>query len=115
MKTLAPASICVLSLLANTAFAGEAPVKCTAQALDVEGKPAELTIVRYAYGKSKDALTKTYDKPWNDCGMKFTGLDAGTWYFAARSVAKDGTQSELSNIVDFVIAKAAPVAPVLEK
>lgn len=112
---LALASICVLSLLASTAIAGEAPVKCTAQAVDTDGKATELSIVRYHYGKSKDALTKTYERPWNDCKMTFTGLDAGTWYFGARSIAKDGTQSALSNIVEFTIAKPVPVAPVLEK
>jgi hypothetical protein len=105
----------VLYLIAHSAFAGEAPIKCTATPVDTEGKAITLVTVRYYFGKSKDALTKPYDKPWNDCNMKFTGLDAGTWYFAARSIDKDGAMSELSNVLSFEIAKPLPVPPVLEK
>jgi hypothetical protein len=34
----------------------------------------------------------------------FTGLAAGTWYFAISANASDGTQSELSSVVSATIS-----------
>jgi hypothetical protein len=103
----------ILLLLPALASAGEASVKCTAAALDTEGKAITLSGVRIYYGKAPDQLTKVLTAKAPDCSAKFTGLDAGTWYFAARSFTADG-ESVSSNVVTREIARALAVAPVLE-
>lgn len=108
-------ALIVFSLVSASVNAGERLVECSAQAIDTEGKAIVLAGVRYYFGKSKDALVKTLDAAAiANCRQKFTGLDAGTWYFGAKSYTADGTESELSNIVSVVVPKAAPVAPVLQ-
>lgn len=104
----------VLYLTAYSALAGEASVKCTATALDTEGKAITLAGVRYYYGKAADQLTKVLTAKAPDCSMKFTSLDAGTWYFTAKSYTADGSESASSNVVTRVVVAAKAVAPVLE-
>jgi hypothetical protein len=114
MKLSALAYIGALSLMAYTAHAGDASVKCSAAALNTEGKAITLAGVRIYYGRDPAALVKLVTAKSPDCSASFTGLDAGTWYFSAKSFTADGSESAASNVVTRVIKAALPVAPVLE-
>jgi hypothetical protein len=100
----------------SKAMAGESVIKCSAQAIDTDGKAIILAGVRFYYGKNKDALTPK-DVPVKadgTCDYKFTSMDAGTWYFSAKSFTADGAESAASNVVTRTIKAAPAVAPVLE-
>lgn len=102
-----------LYLIAYTAFAGETTVKCTAAALDTDGKAITITAVRYHFGQAADKLTSTVEAKAPDCTNTFKNLAAGDWYFMAQSVS-GGLEGLQSNIVKRTIAPAKAVGPVLE-
>jgi ABC-type proline/glycine betaine transport system substrate-binding protein len=103
----------VLYLIAYSAFAGEATVKCTAEAKDTDGKTITITAVRYHFGQAADKLTSTVDAKAPDCTNTFKNLAPGDWYFMAQSVS-NGVEGAQSNIVKRTIVAAKAVAPVLE-
>jgi hypothetical protein len=100
-------------LVAALAHGGEATVKCTAEAIDTEGKAVVITAVRYHFGQAEDRLTSSVDAKAPDCSNTFKNLAPGDWFFVAQSVTKDG-ESLPSNVVKRTIAKPKAVAPVLE-
>jgi hypothetical protein len=105
--------LAALLLMPFIASAGEATVKCTAAAVDTDGKAITITAVRYHFGQAADKLTSTVDAKAPDCSNTFKNLAAGDWYFVAQSVA-NGVEGNQSNIVKRTIVPAKAVGPVLE-
>ena len=85
---------------------GEVTITWTAPLTREDGSSIALSEIKtfeVVYGQSPDQMNQTQSAEGSATSATISGLEAGTWYFAVRTIDNDNRSSPLSGTVDFTI------------